>query len=228
MTQQINLLAPILLAPRRVFSALTLLQASGLMLLAGLVAALWLQWQDRRAEGQHQALLARFATEKQSLIVARAGLPAPLDAAPLQQRLQALEGGNGERRQLLLALGADGAGAERRNSALLALVARSLPETAWLNELRYAPGRLELVGGTLDTATLRPWLAQLAGHPALAGQSLAALRVERPGAPGNEDGAHALLSRGGLAPSTGGLPVWAFRVVSAPAAPASAASGGAR
>jgi hypothetical protein len=36
-----------------------------------------------------------------------------------------------------------------------------------------------------------------------------------------------LLARGGALPSTA-LPVWAFRVVSAPAAPASAASGGAR
>lgn len=225
--QQINLLTPILLAPRRVFSALTLLQASGLMLLAGLATALWLQWQDRHAEAQHQALLARFATEKQSLIVARAGLPAPLDGTALQQQLQAFEAGNDERRLLLQALGGEGGG-ERRNSVLLALVARSLPEAAWLNELRYAPGRLELVGGTLDTAVLRPWLAQLAAHPALAGQSLAALRVEKPGAPGNEDGGHALLSHGGPAPTTGGLPVWAFRVVSAPAAPASAASGGAR
>lgn len=225
--QQINLLTPILLAPRRVFSALTLLQASGLMLLVGLVTALWLQWQDRRAEAQHQALLAQFATEKQSLIVARAGLPTALDGAALRQQLQALEAGNDERRLLLQALGGDGS-VERRNSVLLAWVARSLPETAWLNELRYAPGRLELVGGTLDTAVLRPWLAQLAAHPALAGQSLAALRVEKPGAPGNEDGAHALLARGGPVPASGGLPVWAFRVVSAPTAPASAASGAAR
>ena len=185
--QQINLLTPILLAPRRVFSALTLLQASGLMLLAGLVAALGLQWQDRRAEARHQALLAQFAAEKQSLVVARAGLPAPPDPAALQQQLQAVEAGNDERRLLLQALGAEGGGAGR-NSLLLALVARSLPEAAWLNELRYAPGRLELVGGTLDTAVLRPWLAQLSAHPALAGQSLAALRVERPGAPGGEDG----------------------------------------
>lgn len=225
--QQINLLTPILLAPRRVFSALTLLQASGLMLLVGLVTALWLQWQDRRAEAQHQALLARLATEKQSLIVARAALPEPQDRTALQQQLQGIETGNEERRLLLQLMGGEGSG-ERRNSVLLALLARSLPETAWLNELRYAPGRLELVGGTLDTAVLRPWLSQLATHPALAGQSLAALRVEKPGAPGTEDGAHALLSRSGAARATGGLPVWAFRVVSAPALPASAASGAAR
>lgn len=224
MPQQINLLTPILLAPKRIFSALTLLQATGLMLLAGVVAAMWLQWQDRHAEAEHQALLARFATERQSLVVARAGLPPPQDAALLQQQLLGVEGGNADRRLLLQAL--DGSG--RHHSELLALVARSLPEAAWLNELRYAPGRLELVGGTLDTAVLRPWLAQLAAQPLLAGQDLAALRVERPGAPGTDAADQPLLTRNGTAPSTGGLPVWGFRVVSAPAAPASAASGAAR
>lgn len=224
MAQQINLLTPILLAPRRVFSSTTLLQTCGLMLLAGLGVTLWLRWQDSRSEAQHQALLARLAAEKQSLIVARAGLPAPLDAATLQQRLNELELGNAQRQELLQALGAESASGQR-NSDLLALVARSLPEAVWLNELRHAPGRLELDGATLDTAVLRPWLAQLASHPALAGQSLAALRVEQPGAPGNDDGPRAQLARNAPPQGRSALPVWNFHVVSAPAAPASAASG---
>lgn len=228
MAQQINLLTPILLTPKRVFSALTLLQATGLLLVVGLLATLWMQAQDRRGETRHQALLTQLAAERQSLTVARAALPAPLDAGALRQQLQAVEGGNAERRLLLQSLGAGDNRAEgRRHSDLLALVARSLPEPAWLNELRYAPGRLELIGGTLDTAVLRPWLARLAAHPLLAGQDLAALRVERPGAPGGETGGTALLARGGPL-ATGGLPLWTFRVVSAPAQPASAASGAAR
>lgn len=228
MPQQINLLTPILLTPKRVFSALTLLQATGLLLVVGVVAAVWLQAQDRRGEARHQELLAQLAAERQSLAVAQAALPAPLDASALQRQLQAVESGNVERRLLLQTLGTDAGGAPgRRHSDLLALVARSLPESAWLDELRYAPGRLELIGGTLDTAQLRLWLARLAAHPLLAGQDLAALRVERPGAPGSETGNTPLLARGG-AVVTGGLPVWTFRVVSAPAQPASGASGAAR
>ena len=71
---------------------------------------------------------------------------------------------------------------------------------------------------------LRPWLARLAAHPLLAGQELAALRVERLGAPGGETAGNPLLSRDGPLASAS-LPVWAFRVVSAPAGAASAASG---
>ena len=228
MAQQINLLTPILLAPRRYFSALTMLQAAGLLLVAGLAAALWLQQRDRSAEAQHQQLMTQYAAERQQLMVARAALPAPLDAVTVQQQLLPLEMGNAERRALLQTLGAEGGGkAGQRNSDLLALIARSLPESAWLSELRYAPGRVELIGGTLDTAVLRPWLAQLAAHPLLAGQELSALRVERLGAPGTEASNNPLLSRSSpLATAT--VPVWAFRVVSAPALPASAPAGGAR
>ncbi|MDR7299343.1 Tfp pilus assembly protein PilN [Pelomonas aquatica] len=224
MAQQINLLTPILLAPKRYLSALTLLQATGLLVAAGLAAALWLQQRDRAAEARHQALLARYDAERQALAVARAALPAPMDAAAAQQQLLPLETGNAERRALLQVLGAEGGGKDgRRHSDLLALIARGLPEPAWLSELRYAPGRLELVGGTLDTTVLRPWLTQLTAHPLLAGQQLSALRVERLGAPGTDASNHPLLERGDpLAQTT--LPVWAFRVVSAPALPAGGAS----
>lgn len=219
MAQQINLLTPILLAPRRHFSAQTLLQASALLLAVGLGTALWLQQRSRAAEAEHQALLARYAAERQQLTAARANLPAPQDAGSLQQQLQALETGNAQRRALLQSLAGSDTAAGQRHSDLLALVARSLPPSAWLGELRYTPGRLELSGGTLNTAVLRPWLAQLSAHPVLTGQQLAALRVERLGAPGSDADKPLLPAADRLAQS--GVPVWAYRVVSAPAGSAS-------
>jgi hypothetical protein len=218
MPQQINLLTPILLAPRRYFSALTLLQASGLMLTASVVAAVWLQQRDRSAEATHQELLARYTAERQQLSLAQANLPVPLDGAAAQQQIMALQTGNDERRALLQALGAEGdARPGQRHSDLLSLIARSLPDAAWLAELHYMPGRVELVGGTLDTTVLRPWLGRLASHPLLAEQQLTALRVERLGAPGTAAGSNQLLV-GTSQVAQAGLPVWAFRVVSAPAA----------
>lgn len=231
MAQQINLLTPILLAPKRYFSAVTLAQATALLLMAGAAAGLWLQHRDHQADTEHQAMLARYATQRQQLLVARAGLPAPQDAATQQQQLQAMEAGNDQRLALLASLGNEGGRTPgQRHSDLLALIARSLPEAAWLAELRYTPGRVELVGGTLDTAVLRPWLSQLAAHPLLVGQELSALRVERLGAPGTEAAAQPLLERGG-AVGLSTLPIWTFRVISAPAGAASAAGtalGGAR
>jgi Tfp pilus assembly protein PilN len=227
MAQQINLLTPILLAPKRYFSALTLLQATGLLVVAGVAAAVWLQQRDRQQERDHQALLAQYAAQQQQLAAARANLPPPLDVNALQQQLQALEMGNAQRQALLKTLGGDGSrAAGQRHSDFLALLAKTLPEAAWVTEVRYTPGRVELVGGTLDTAVLRPWLGQLAASPLLAGQELSALRVERLGAPAGESGAAPLLApQRSLEQSR--LPVWSFRVVSAPAA-SNAASGAAR
>ena len=215
MAQQINLLTPILLAPRRYFSALALLQAAGLLLLAGLAAAGWMQFQDRRAAAEHRALMAQYAAQRQQLIVARAQLPPPQDAIGLQQQLQALEAGNAQRQALLASLGRQAGQPEGpRHAAVLALLARTLPEAAWLTEVRHASGRLELAGGTLDPAVLRPWLAQLSAQPLLAGQALVSLRVERVGAP-DPSGAVLADADGALARSP--VPVWGFRVISAAA-----------
>ncbi|MFG6455934.1 PilN domain-containing protein [Roseateles sp. BYS96W] len=226
MAQQINLLTPILLAPKRHFSALALAQATALVLLACVGAALWIALRDHQAESGHRALLARLAAEREQLTAARAALPVPKDGAALQSQVRALRAGNDERRAVLQMLamghGADEQAGGQRHSDLLALLARSLPDAAWVSELNYAPGRVELVGGTLDTAVLRPWLGQLAAHPLLAGQQLSALRVEQLGtAPA---GAAKPLLAGAGPIAQAGLPVWAFRVVSAPAGAASGAT----
>lgn len=226
MAQQINLLTPILLAPKRYFSALTLLQATAVMLVAGVAASVWLQQRERHTEAEHQALMAQWAQQRQQLQVAQASLPPPQDASALQQQLQQFETGNAQRRALLTSLGRDGAhAAGLRHSDMLALLARSAPDAVWLTEVRYTPGRLELAGGTLNTAVLRPWLSQLAVHPLMAGQELTALRVDRAGA-SPADGNNLFDRNAGGLPAA--LPVWGFRVVSAPAAAASAPQGGAR
>jgi Tfp pilus assembly protein PilN len=228
MPQQINLLTPILLAPKRYFSALAMLQSIGLLVLAGAAASLWLQHRDVQAEVEHQTLLAQLTTERQALTVARVSLPAPADPAAVEQQLHSVEASNLERAQLLRAL-SGAAAAGLRHSDLMALVARSLPQDAWLTELRWGGGRLELSGATLDTAVLRPWLAHLGADPLLAGQELSALRVDRIGSNAAE-GLTPTASTGApsLGPTPLALPAWSFRVVSAPAPAASAASGVAR
>jgi Tfp pilus assembly protein PilN len=224
MPQQINLLAPILLAPRRHFSAATLVQATGLLILAGLAFGLWLQRADRRSAAEQEQLLARLTTERQSLIVAQAGLPSAADPAALQQQITALRQGNAQRQALLDSL--DGSDREgRRHSDLLLLIARSLPPPVWVNELRWTAGHLELTGATLDTAALRPWLAELRRQPLLQGLELQGLRVERVSGRSGGEATSSLLGRGDAeALRASPLPVWAFQLVSAPNPPAAAAA----
>ena len=82
-------------------------------------------------------------------------------------------------------------------SVVLRLLAQTLPASMWLTEVRLTEGRIELSGQTQQPEALRPWLDRLRTEPALAGQSLQALKVER------------------SVVSTGVAETWDFRVVNA-------------
>lgn len=65
------------------------------------------------------------------------------------------------------------------HAARLELVARTIPPTAWLTQLKLDDSRLELSGATLEPAALNVWLDELAASPLLKNQSLNAVKVER-------------------------------------------------
>lgn len=245
MAQQINLLTPILLAPRRYFSALAMAQALGLVLLGGIAISLWMQLQAQQARREFAAAQEQTKVERQRLLEALTALPAPADPRTLEQQWSALMQQNERQQQLLRAI-QGGLGREgERHSDLLRLLAESVPASVWLDELQWVAGttgRLELTGATLDPAALRQWLARLAAQPLLQGHNLDAVRVEKVAGTildpsvqrTGETGLPPLVGR--QAAERARLPIWAFRLVSAPpgaaasapAIAATAASGGAR
>lgn len=228
MAQQINLLTPILLAPRRHFSALAMAQSFGVLLLAALALTAWLSLQAGQARRDHRALLDGSATERNSLRAAIAALPSPGDFKAMEQQAIDLEQQLQRQRQLA-ALLAGGQGADgQRHSDLLTLLARTIPPSVWIQELRWVDARLELAGATLDTAALRTWMSRLAEQPQLAGLQLSQLRVERwsPAAQRGSDADATLL--GALTPPPGGQPMWAFRLRSERASASPAAASGVR
>ena len=176
MAQQINLFSPILLAPRRYFSAAAMVQA--LAVFATLLLALS-AWSIHATQELRQGLATASAAdqrEKQSLSAQLARQPAlPTDTTALEQELAATLKALADREQVLAGLPNGGAS----HSALLRLLAQSVPASVWLSEIRIVQGRLELAGTTLQPVALRPWLTHLAKQPALEGQSLRALKIER-------------------------------------------------
>lgn len=93
------------------------------------------------------------------------------------------------------------------HAARLALVAGSIPATAWVTLVKADARRLELSGFTFDPAALNGWIDQLAASPLLAGQRLAAVNVIKV-----------------VAPVESAQPVWSFSLVNAIAAPSAVAS----
>ena len=200
MAQQINLYSPILLMPQRHFSARAMVQAMALLLLA---LALLGGFIAERSRTQRSSLLQASRAAEQEQLRLKAELArrpaATPDTASIEQQLAQARAQLNEREALLAEL--DGSAAQRGHAVLLQHLAQTVPAAVWLTDVRLLPGAIEIAGLTLQPEALRPWLATLAQHPALAGQGLRNVRVER--ADGRAD------VRGEAQPA------WSFRVLSA-------------
>lgn len=204
MPQQINLYSPILLTPRRHFSAAAMLQALAVLALGLAALGGWIVQGNLRLKADLESARNAASAEQKRLrgaLQAPAGSPA--DTQALEQQLAQARARLAEHEQWLKALQA----APPTHSLLLQHLAQTVPAPVWLTDVRLQQGRIELAGMTLQPEALRPWLARLAEHPALAGQVLNAVKVERAEA----------------------ADAWSFRLHSAvPATPVSATTAGGR
>jgi Tfp pilus assembly protein PilN len=128
------------------------------------------------------------------------------DLSALTQELTQANVHLAERRALLSELRPPPGDAHARSSLLL-LLARTVPESVWLSEVRLRDGQVRLKGTTLQPAALRRWLNELAADPALAGQSLRQVKVERD-EPEGHDG------HDGHEKPQGAAESWSFSVIS--------------
>lgn len=180
MAHQINLYNPILLAPRRHFSAAAMARALA-VLVVGLVALCG--WLGLRGSQLSRLLdeTHRFQqTERQQLEKSLAGRKVlPGDVAALTQEVA-------REQQTLATLRARRDAAQRglvregrSPAALLRLVAATVPPQAWLAEVQVDDGQIAVRGYTLQPEALKPWTAALAAHPLTAAQQLGVARIER-------------------------------------------------
>ena len=182
MPQQINLFSPILLTQPRHFSARTLVQALALLSLGIAALCAWTVVQNTALGRELQSTSQQHAAERQTLQRAIAANPgAAASTTSLEQDLQSLQRRLAEREQTLAELMRGRIVDGRSHSARLRLIARTVPASAWLDEIAIHGESLSLSGRTLDPSALKPWIAALADEPLLAGQSLTALKVDQAG-----------------------------------------------
>lgn len=199
MAQQINLCTPILLTQKRYFSATTMAQALLVFgVLGGALCAYGVAGLRSASEGLNVAL-ARQGQELTSLQNALAQARANTGPTPasLNQEIQVRQAELRQREQLLAELQRGLFRPGWGHSARLQLVAQTIPAKVWLTGVNSDEGRLEVSGFTLEPPLLNEWVGKLAQSPLLAGQNLAAIKVES--------------ARNGAAP----VPVWSFSLVSA-------------
>ncbi len=220
MPQQINLCTPLLLAPKRYFSAQTMAQALAVFLLVGgALCATWV-WNLNHTTAELQQLQTRQATELAALkaaLLANAASAAPLSPA-LQTQVQELRAQVQAQEKVLLALQQGRMVPGAAHSDRLALVSRSIPAPVWVTGVDADATRLEVAGYTLEPAALNEWVNRLSLSPLMQGLRLATVKVQ--------SARQAKAAADATAMPTG-REVWSFTLVSAqPSGPAVPAKGG--
>ena len=233
MTQQINLCSAAFQPVRQRFSALSLVQWLGaLLVVGGGLSAAW-AWSLEQSSASYRQTTAIQAKEIASLkdaitlSRAQAGPVDPTLLAQLQERRNAV----GQRETLVDAVKQGMFKPGEGHSDRMLMMSRSIPASVWITTLAVDRGRLEVGGYTLETQSLNEWVDRLAKHPLMRDLKLSAVSVE------NKSDVRAkvvdvLAGTSGAATPTAaavGLarPVWSFKLVNLeppPLLPARAAS----
>jgi Tfp pilus assembly protein PilN len=183
--QQVNLYQPIFRRQRQIFSALAMLQASGVVALALLLLYAYGLWQVAsleteavQLEGREKAYTAQLASlDPTSSHQRRSDIERQV--AELNARLL-------EQQKLVEVLRAQPLGGTAGFSAQLAALARRHIDGLWLTRVRIrgAAHALDLAGKTVRPGLVPDYLLNLGKDDALAGQKFGELKIER-----SEDGA---------------------------------------
>lgn len=216
MAQQINLHTPLLLQPQLRFSAQAMARALGLMAVVLLLFCVWVRLQQQAGKAEFDGLRMRTVAERAQLSAAIQALKQDNDPVLLTQQIARLRNDTLALQERLKATQVPHLAPGQRHSAALDLLARSLPQPAWITRLVLGPGQFEVTGLTLETGVLSPWIGQLAADPVLAGLPLSQVHVVQLGA-----SAQGLQSAPpGSALRATALPVgtgWAFQISTASA-----------
>ena len=181
MSQQINLYTPVLATQNWYFSANVMVQTLAALVLAGVA---FVAYEVISLQSRTESLNRTLATQTKALealqqtIVQRKAATVPAGLT-LAQDLQARRAELLRLESTLVQLQRGLFRPDEGHAARLALVARSIPATAWVTLVKADPDRLEVSGFTLNPDSLNGWIDQLSVSPLLTGQRLEAASVTK-------------------------------------------------
>ncbi len=182
MSQQINLFNPILLRQKKYFSAATMAQALGLILLGSLLVALYVNYRSAglRVEADKTSTQLGLALAQQVRINAEFGVRQPdqLLAADLQKAasdVKALQ-------QIFDILQTGEIGNTEGYSNYLRAFSRQISDGLWLTGLAIhgAGNEIALQGRTLRPELVPAYIGRLTREPVMRGKSFSALDMQQP------------------------------------------------
>lgn len=182
MNQQINLYQPIFRKQPKVFSAATIAQIAGIVLLVLILIYIYGRWQVALLGREATRLTRQMQADTGRLGQLEATLPARTPDPALQARLKALLAERASKERALAALGERSYGSTRGFSAQFVGLARQHVAGLWLTQVKLSQGgsRFSLAGETVDPRLVPDYLQRLAAVPVFKGTQFGLLRIERP------------------------------------------------
>ncbi len=179
MSQQINLFNPQFLQKEKYFSAVTMAQAVGLLVLGVAAFYLYASWQDRELARQTAESSRAYDLQKQQFTRAAAELNPDKVEAQIDQDLKNTEAAIALRRVLLGEIRAGGGSSAY--SEYLRAFARQTVQGLWLTgiQIEEGGGQLNLSGRALQPDLVPALIARLKQESILRGRSLDALAISR-------------------------------------------------
>jgi len=180
MSQQINLYNPIFLKQKKIFSARTMMQALGVIVLAMLVFAGFARYQVGRLEAEVNKGNERVKAEEARLARFSAETIGRKKSAELENQIaQAQEGL--QRREAVLGLLSGGALGETGGvSPYLRALARQNVNGLWLTGFEMMGREMTISGRALRAELLPEYLARLGREEVMRGRQFAMLEMQEP------------------------------------------------
>ena len=188
MSQQINLYNPLLLKQKKIFSAKTMAQAMGLILL-GLVAVYGyafyqiaiLQLESENTAKRHDAVQVRLARISQQFGPRQKSAELEANLKRAEAELRALM-------EVQAALNQGGLGSASGFSPYFKALARQAVEGLWLTGFSVTGSEMAINGRTLKPGSVPDYIHRLSGEEVMQGRKFAMLEMRQPEAVATKDG----------------------------------------
>ncbi|MDO8178154.1 MAG: PilN domain-containing protein [Undibacterium sp.] len=182
MSQQINLFNPIFLKTQKVFSAISLLQTFGLVLLGAICMVMYVIYQSAGLMRSADIVTAQLRNAEAQIAKLRAQAVVPVANKALEASLAKLEADIQNRQKISAVLQKSDFGNTQGYSAYLVAFARQIPTGLWLTGFTISGGgnEISLQGRTLKPELVPAYVSQLKREPAMQGKSFAALQMQLP------------------------------------------------
>jgi hypothetical protein len=200
MSQQINLYSPLFRKQKKVFSAVAIAQALGLVVLFIAVFYFYVAGQTSLLEIRAVDSARQLKADLERLKVSASSESPEARARTLGERKRKLEAALAERAHALQAMESGAPGRTEGYASILRAFARLSMEGVWLTRVRFSDesGEASITGRALRPGLVPVYLERLRSEERLRGQEFASLEITRQAAPAAQGESKAAPQAGSL------------------------------